>query len=295
MTLMKNILRSSLASIAYLRYLFPEDNFSETQLAGLKIKSLIPNNNPEIAAMTEWLEKGVFDAIEKHYLRALVFCVFSEFNNPQSLLESYTFKFTYPSDGNVGLGLSATVDGKTKEMSYMTREEIQQAWCMMIRSLITLSHTLPPIPCDRHIAMRLFYYDDVTPEDYEPPGFQECTDAPPFEFVADAECVEIGGGVKTKHHSVSLKLDTAMPHVAGQNQELSDDMKKVMKICAQSVYLTKSAVAEALGEAVNSKKVTDMIAQLSEMKIISASSGSRGRTVIHNEENDARFKELLSR
>ena len=126
--------------------------------------------------------------------------------------------------------------------------------------------------------MRLFYYDDVTPEDYEPPGFQECRDAPPFEFVADAECVEISGEVKTRHHSVSLKLDTAMPNVTGMNEDMDSDLKKAMKICAKSVYLTKSAVAEALGEAVNSKRVADIMQQLADKNIISNKSGSRGRT-----------------
>ena len=293
MTLMKNILRSSLASIAYLRYLFPEDNFTETQLAGLKIKSLVPNNNPEIAALTDWLEHGVFDAIEKHYLRALVFCIFSEFNNPKSLLESYTFKFSYPSDGNVGMNFVAKANGTTKEMSYMTREEIQQAWCTMIRGLITLSHTLPQIPAERYIAMRLFYYDDVTPENYEPPGFQQCTDGPDFEFVADAESVEIGGAVKTRHHAVSLRLDTAMPSV-GVMESLDPDVEKVMKVCAKSVYLTKNDVAEAIGQTPSSKRVNDIISELCAMKIVSETAGKRGRTVIHNEENDARFKDLLA-
>lgn len=220
MTLVKNILRSSISSIAYLRYLFPEDNFTDTLLAGLKIKSLVPNSNQEVAAMGNWMEKGVFDAIEKHYLKALVFSIFAEFNNPQSLLESYTFKFTYPSDGNISMGMFADVKGKaTKELSYMTREQIQQAWCTMIRTLITLSHTLPPLPQERHIAMRLYYYDDITPPDYNPPGFTQADDAPSFEFIADPECVEIGGSVKTKYHTVSLKLDTAMPNYQSENHQ----------------------------------------------------------------------------
>jgi hypothetical protein len=115
MTLVKNILRSSIATIAYIRYLFPEENFSETQLAGLKIKSLLPRDNPEIAAMTEWMEQGVFDAIERHYLRALVFSVFGEFNNPATLLESYTFKFSYPSDGELAMDLIASARGGEKK------------------------------------------------------------------------------------------------------------------------------------------------------------------------------------
>jgi hypothetical protein len=296
MTLMKNILRSSLASIAYLRYLFPEDNFSETQLAGLKIKSLVPKQNPEIAAMTAWLENGVFDAIEHHYLRALVFSVFSEFNNPATLLESYTFKFSYPADGQLGMDLIATGQGgQSKEMTYMSREQIQQAWCTMIRGLITLSHTLPPLPTERHIAMRLFYYDDITPDDYEPPGFQQATDAPDFEFLADAETIEIGGAVKTKHHTIALRLDTAMPNLAGPpdlGEPLSEDAKKVLKACARHEFLTRAVAAEAIGQTPTSKKVNEVMDELAGKGILSDAKGSRGRAIIRTPETESYFRNL---
>jgi hypothetical protein len=299
MTLMKNILRSSLASIAYLRYLFPEENFSETQLAGLKIKSLVPKQNPEIAAMTSWLENGVFDAIERHYLRALVFSVFAEFNNPATLLESYTFKFAYPSDGQMKMNLVAsTKEGETKEMTYMSREQIQQAWCTMIRGLITLSHTLPPLPSERHIAMRLFYYDDITPEDYEPPGFQQSTDAADFEFLADAETIEIGGAVKTKHHTISLRLDTAMPNLAAPpdaGDSLSEQAKQVLKSCARHEFLTRLMVAEAIGQTLTSKRVDEVIGELIEKGVLSEAKGPRGRAIIRTPETESYFQDLQTR
>jgi hypothetical protein len=298
MTLMKNIIRSSIASIAYLRYIFPEENFTETQLAGLKIKSLIPKQNPEIAAMTSWMEEGVFDAIERHYLRALVFSVFAEFNNPASLLESYTFKFTYPSDGQLAMDLIATAKGgETKEMKYMTREQIQQAWCTMIRGLITLSHSLPPLPTERHIAMRLFYYDDVTPDDYEPPGFHPATDAPDFEFLADAETVEIGGAVKTKHHSISLRLDTAMPNLAAPpdlGEPLTDEAKSVVKACTGREFLTRATVAEAIGEPATSKRVQEVIDELASRGIVSERRGSKGRAILRTPATEGYFRDLTA-
>ena len=231
MTLVKNILRTSISSIAYLRYLFPEESFQDTQLAGLKIKSLARKSNPEVSALCDWMEQGVFDAIEKKYLKALVFSIFSEFNNPASLIESYTFKFTYPKDGTINMGLVAKAKGnKAKELPYMTREEIQQAWCTMIRTLIAISNTLPPLPTERHLAMRLYYYDDVTPNDYNPPGFEMADDAPNFEFIADPESLDIGGNITTKFHSVSLRLDTAIKNIPTENEikkveDLDEDTK----------------------------------------------------------------------
>jgi hypothetical protein len=298
MVLVKNILRSSIASIAYLRYLFPEDNFSETQLAGLKIKSLLPKQNPDIEALTNWLEQGVFDAIERHYLRALVFSIFGEYNDPNSLLESYTFKFSYPADGQMSMDLIASAKGAdTKEMTYMTREEIQQAWCTMIRSLITLSHTLPPLPSQRHIAMRLFYYDDVTPDDYEPPGFRQATDAPEFEFLADVETVEIGGSVKTKHHAVSLRLDTAMPnmpHAKPVVEDVAADVVQVLSGIHGQEFVSSRWIAKAAGVPPNSKRVAEITEELLEIGVISENKGAKGRMVIRNEEIDEKVRQILA-
>jgi hypothetical protein len=295
LTLVKNILRSSIASIAYLRYLFPEDNFTETQLAGLKIKSLRPKQNPEITAMTEWMEQGVFDAIEKHYLRALVFSVFGEENDTSSLLESYTFKFSYPEDGHLAMDFVAQAKGQDpKEMTYMTREQIQQAWCTMIRSLITLSHTLPPLPSQRHIAMRLFYYDEVTPDDYEPPGFSKASDIRDFEFVTDIETVEVGGSIKTKHHAVSLRLDTAMINLTRAQPEVPPELKPIIKAISKVEFVTKTMIAELIGETVDSKMVSEVVGQLCELGIVSENKGANGRFVIRNEENEQIFADACA-
>lgn len=275
-TLMRNILRSSISSIAYLRYLFPENNFVDTQLAGLKIKSLVEGDNKEIEALNKWMEQGVFDALEKHYLRALVFSVFAKFNDPSSLLESYTFKFTYPSDGNVSLDFTATKsDGAPQsKLSFMSKEQIQQAWCTMIRTLITLSHTLPPLPNERHIAMRLYYYEDVTPVDYNPPGFSTADDAPDFEFVDESERIEIGGSVKTKFHTVSMRLDTAMPNYTSNSPaakkvaELDYDTVKSIVIAFDDGEITTKSIADALGIPRNDQRAVDALTKLQDMKLI---------------------------
>ncbi|CAL5087288.1 unnamed protein product [Urochloa decumbens] len=44
----------------------------------------------------------------------------------------------------------------------------------MIRRLISLMKTLDPMPEERTILMKLLYYDDITPEDYEPPFLKLC-------------------------------------------------------------------------------------------------------------------------
>lgn len=294
MTLIRNILRSGISSIAYLRYLFPEENFQDTSLAGLKIKSLIPSNNKEIEALNKWIEEGVFDALEKHYLRALVFSVFKEFNDPSSLLESYTFKFTYPSDGNVSLDFLAHNENGEKRLTFMSKEQIQQAWCTMIRTLITLSHALPPLPQQRHIAMRLYYYDDITPPDYNPPGFASADKAPDFEFIDDSERIEIGGSVQTKYHTVQMRLDTAMPAYRDKHpeeamlNEMSQDSIKAMILAFDRGTINSKSVASCLGINANDQRVEDTINELIEKQIIAADGGQY--VVVTNEQNQALYK-----
>ena len=281
-TLVRNILRSSLSSIAYLRYLFPEDNFQDTELAGLKIKSLVEGQNKEIAAMNKWLEQGVFDALEKHYLKALVFSIFAKFNDPSSLLESYTFKFSYPNDGNVSLNFTAAKgnDGKPAQtLSFMTKEQIQQAWCTMIRTLITLSHTLPPLPNERHIAMRLYYYEDVTPENYNPPGFTMADDAPDFEFIDESERIEIGGSVQTKYHTVSMRLDTAMPNYQMNNpatnavSKMDMDMIQAIVVAFEENNISVQKIADSIGVPRNNERAVNTFKKLMEMGLISKNKG----------------------
>ena len=280
-TLMKNILRSSLSSIAYLRYLFPEDNFQDTELAGLKIKSLVEGSNKEIAAMNNWLEHGVFDALEKHYLKALVFSIFAKFNDPSSLLESYTFKFSYPTDGNVSLNFTAVKkDGQpAPTLNFMSKEQIQQAWCTMIRTLITLSHTLPPLPNERHIAMRLYYYEDITPPDYNPPGFSMADDAPDFEFVDESERIEIGGSVQTKYHTVSMRLDTAMPNYQINNpisklvSELNQDEIQAIVLAFEEKELSVQQIADAIGVPANDDRAIKSYNLLMKMNLVKKKKG----------------------
>lgn len=267
-TLVRNMLRMSLSSICYLRYLFPEENFENLSISGVKTKALIENNNPEVKAINEWLEKGVFEAIDKHYLKALIFSIFAKFNDPKSLIESYTFKFTYPNDQNINIDFS-TSDKKGERLEFMNKDQIQQAWCTMIRTLITLSNSLPPLPSERYIAMKLYYYEDVTPEDYDPPGFKSSTNSPDFEFITENERIEIGANMKTKYHTVSIRVDTAVPNMNFGNDEDEIDknvMSEDAKLALISIYESKTVTSESVGKAIgvpaNSKRVSMALDEL---------------------------------
>jgi hypothetical protein len=230
--------------------------------------------------MNKWIEEGVFDALQRHYLKALVFSIFAKANDPTTLLESYTFKFTYPNtEGDeVSLDFLAEAKGKEqKKLSFMSKEEIQAAWCTMIRTLIALSHTLPPIPSKRYIAMRLFYYE-TTPEDYNPPGFSTADDTPDFEFIDESERIEIGGSVKTKFHTVSLRLDTAMPNYkqnAAENEvsNMSKDLIRGIVSAFENNEISAKTLADNLGIPPNDSRVIETIDQMIEKEFIHREKG----------------------
>ena len=174
----------------------------------------------------------------------------------------------------------ANSNNKSKKMSFMTKEQIQQAWCSMIRTLIALSHTLPPLPQERYIAMRLYYYDDITPNDYNPPGFEAATDAPDFEFVNESERIEIGGEIKTKYHTISMRLDTAMPNYQqiSENEEKianwGNDMMRSVIVAFEKEKITANTIADALGYARNDEKVLNIMKSLIDENIIKKKGGS---------------------
>jgi hypothetical protein len=82
---MRNLLRTAISSIVYLRNIFPENCFKDRTLTGINIKALVPCTD-DAKLLISWLEKGihylpevhnnhdsnsvigVFDALEKKYV-----------------------------------------------------------------------------------------------------------------------------------------------------------------------------------------------------------------------------------
>ncbi|CAK4755684.1 unnamed protein product [Aphanomyces euteiches] len=100
-SVIKNMIRVSVSEICYLRNLFPEEVFKERVYADMHIKCLAPvegSRDPvmrDAYCVTQWLEAGMFEAMDKKYLAQSVFCIYAVGKNktPENLLESYTYKF----------------------------------------------------------------------------------------------------------------------------------------------------------------------------------------------------------
>lgn len=78
-------------------------------------------HNQEALQLTKWLEEGVFDALEKRYLRGLIFAIYDNPDDkPNSrLLETYSCRnnilckidaFTYPDNQHVQFNITQNED-----------------------------------------------------------------------------------------------------------------------------------------------------------------------------------------
>ncbi len=197
----KKLLTVSLSNIAWLRSIFPEDVYADKSLGGLKIKTLREKtDNEEAQTLSKWLI-GAFDAIEKSYLREMVFFIYLDEQKPEDVHEKYTFHFKYD-DGEAAFQLSKE-DANTKTTSDMSN--IRETTRSLLRGIIAMTGSMDPLPKSAYLAIKLAYYDEVTPMDYEPEGFapstlEEAPMAPPISV----------GGVATSHHGIKLSVATRL-------------------------------------------------------------------------------------
>ncbi|KAL3456311.1 HORMA domain-containing protein [Aspergillus heterothallicus] len=144
---------------------------------GQPLKVFLRGSDPKADMIVDVLETGIFDALRKNVLEAIQLTIVANKQEPDNVLESYTFSFKY--SGGAGslhsrleslsiepVGL--VTDVKTAQTARVGLESI-------VRRLITLSAFLPTLPNKRALGIHLFYTEDCPPE-YEPPGFAGARD-----------------------------------------------------------------------------------------------------------------------
>ena len=120
--------------------------------------------------------------------------------------EAYTIKVTYP-----GGRPSCEVVGTPGEVQGSTRN--------LLRATLVLTDGIDPLPETAYIALRLSYYDEDTPENYEPRGFQSAEK----ELVLPNGSSRVKmGKVSTAHHSLTFNMH-AKPGSSSQEEQLLND------------------------------------------------------------------------
>ncbi|XP_035827027.1 HORMA domain-containing protein 2 isoform X2 [Aplysia californica] len=228
----KKLLAVAISNITYLRNIFPEHAFGDKYLEDLNLKILRNESMcPGACQVIKWV-KGCFDALDKKYLKSLVIGIYVDPNNPETVIESYTFKFSYQNSGAVDI-----YRNDRKISCAYSADETKKATIRLLRTLIVLTNTLTSLPDKVMMTMKLFYYDEVTPADYEPPGFKPSSDDA-FVFQDDATNIAIGS-VSTAFHTVKLRVKTDAKQFDMHEEPISNSQDDSTNICVTDAGLDK--------------------------------------------------------
>ncbi|CAG2226903.1 HOP1 [Mytilus edulis] len=165
----KKLVAVAVSNIAYLRAIFPEHSFGDRCLEDLNLKILRDDSScPGACQVIKWV-KGCFDAIEKKYLRMLIIGIYVDPEDPDFC--------HFRNDKKISSAYSAS--------------ETKKATIRLLRTIVVLTQTLKSLPDDVMMTMKLLYFDDLTPGDYEPPGFKAAqTDS--FQFEEEPMNIKVG-------------------------------------------------------------------------------------------------------
>ncbi|KFP91210.1 HORMA domain-containing protein 2, partial [Apaloderma vittatum] len=185
--LVKKLLAISVSCITYMRGLFPESSYGTRYLDDLCLKILREDKSClGSLQIVKWIQ-GCFDALERQY----------------TVTELYQFKFKYKKK-------VPQMDIIRNQMDFVNGvcgEDVKQASRSLIRKLYLLMQNLGPLPSDVTLTMKLLYYSNVTPEDYQPPGFKD--DDSPGDMLFDGDPVNLRvGSVSTAYHLMKVRVTT---------------------------------------------------------------------------------------
>ncbi|XP_073465743.1 HORMA domain-containing protein 1 [Aquarana catesbeiana] len=200
LVLMKRLLAVSVSCITYLRGLFPEYAYGTRYLEDICVKILREDKScPGSTQLVKWM-LGCYDALQRKYLRMVVLAIYTNIDDPQTITECYQFKFKYTPSG-------AIMDFSSgKGTSISASSDVKKASVLLIRKLYVLMQNLGPLPNDVCLTMKLFYYDEVTPVEYQPPGFKEGS-CDGMLFEGEPMYLSVGE-VATPFHALKVRVTT---------------------------------------------------------------------------------------
>ncbi|KAA8910238.1 HORMA domain-containing protein [Sphaerosporella brunnea] len=225
--LVQSLLGASIGSLAWIRGLFPDECFTTLRYlpeyarsyeafstaepsqrrdpGAIKVTRLQKGKAAQSDRLLEYLEKGVFDALEKGYLKAMQLGIFTDQEKPDLVMEAYTFTFSYRGENSFAVQFT---DGSGEQVTkhFGIGGSTPTAMVQQVtRTLVSTTQALHPLPDKRWLSIRLTYSDD-TPLDYNPPGFRRLAfDAPGFSIPGDvvrSNCGVLDAGF----HLVSVKV-----------------------------------------------------------------------------------------
>ncbi|XP_030357484.1 HORMA domain-containing protein 2 isoform X2 [Strigops habroptila] len=194
--LVKRLLAISVSCITYMRGLFPESSYGTRYLDDLCLKILREDKSClGSLQIVKWIQ-GCFDALERQY-------IYTNPKEPKTVTELYQFKFKYKKE----VPQMDIISNQVNFVDGVCSEDVKEASRLLIRKLYLLMQNLGPLPNDVTLTMKLLYYNDVTPDDYQPPGFK--ADGSPGDLLFDGDPVNLRvGSVSTGFHLIKVRVTT---------------------------------------------------------------------------------------
>ncbi|KAL7874282.1 hypothetical protein SRHO_G00052520 [Serrasalmus rhombeus] len=225
LVVVKKLLAIAVSSITYLRGLFPEKAYGSKYVEEQKVMILREERTcPGASQIVQWLQ-GCFDALQKRYLRMALLSIYSDAEFPEKVTECYQFRIQYTDKGP-----QLDFEGKSQKcVTKMECSDIKKASILLVRKLYTLMQNLGPLPDSVCLNMKLSYYDEVTPQDYHPPGFKE-GDSGTLMFEKEPVNLTMGEVVTPFH---TLKVDVTT------ERERLEQINENEPVCARDRWALK--------------------------------------------------------
>ncbi|NXR46119.1 HORM2 protein, partial [Hippolais icterina] len=211
LVLVKRLLAISMSCITYMRGLFPESSYGTRYLDDLCLKILREDKSClGSLQIVKWIQ-GCFDALEKQYVNLRFYAL----NSNPTVTEMYQFKFKYKKKVP-----QMDISSNHREfVAGLCSKDVKQASRLLLRTLYLLMQDLGPLPNDITLSMKLLYYNDVTPKDYQPPGFKEDGSPGDLLFAGDPVNLRVGS-VSTDFHLMKVKVTTEKKRVRKADSNL---------------------------------------------------------------------------
>ena len=223
--------------MAFLRELFPDDCFDFERKYGLQLKCLKPNKNKKADMLLGYVQKGCHDAIRRGYLKSIILSIMRDRDDPKSTLETYTWHICYPARDLINENSQLSIQISASDSHKVTVDGFRDNAGLLLRQLCVHTQSLPVLPSTfvpfmlyltnhpphtllekKYIKMMLLYYENVTPKEYEPPGFMPSVFELSNLFHGDT-AKHVFGTAISLFHSYYLCVFTLITHRVGVSME----------------------------------------------------------------------------
>uniref|UniRef100_A0A672GSZ8 HORMA domain containing 1 n=1 Tax=Salarias fasciatus TaxID=181472 RepID=A0A672GSZ8_SALFA len=260
---MKKLLAIAVSGITYLRGIFPGKAYGKKYVDGQEVVILREEHSCpgviHILHCAEMLKKPT-SSFSLQLSSLLLF---------QKVLEVYQFKIQY----NTGGALMDFESNNNSKLS-MSCGNTKAASILLVRKLYTLMQNLGPLPDTVCLSMKLAYYDDITPLDYQPPGFKEA-ESGTMEFESEPLRLTMGE-VVTPFHSLKLDMTTERRRIDQVNVNSSDAVTDKW-----TLEVTENDEEEELTQVMTQAAHTKLFTVLSSVITPSDSRSAQGTSQFH--------------